>query len=74
MTYSDIERRLKALEAIAPPGPDAPRHIVVDLVALSLAGQLTEDDRRRRIKEARQQARPQDMVIVINCRGRGGEA
>lgn len=63
-----IERRLRALEAqAAPEAARAPRHIMVDLIADRLSGNLSADERRQRIAEAKGQARPQDLVIVVDC-------
>jgi hypothetical protein len=46
---------------------------MVDLIADRLSGTLPDDERRRRIAEAKGQARPQDLVIVVDCPSWKGE-
>ena len=72
MRYRDIERRLGRLEAQAPRLPaEAPRHIVVDFI-MCPGGRPSAEERQRRIAEAREQARPQDLIIIVDCPTGGG--
>ncbi len=57
--------RLRRLEASAPNPATARRHILVDLIAAG--GRVPLEERERRIAEAKQQARLQDLVIVVDC-------
>ena len=70
MTRYNLMRRLEVLEASQPDPALVVRHILVDVVSGGV--RLPAEDRERRIAEARQQAGPRGLVIVVDCPSCGG--